>query len=503
MQKKDIFHVKTKLIDIQDWEELIVVFNEEEAWEHWINEYDKVVLLYEDKEIVVNANLSNKLVKPWEIWVYQDVIQKYNIPMWIVIWVAFTQTRWEALEALKKAISGEKLNYDETYAIMKDISDNRFTDTLVTYYSAIWFFKKTTDQELYEMTKAMAETWETLRFNWIVADKHCMWGVPGNETTMIMIPLLASLGIKLPKSFSKAITSPAATGECVNVLMDISFDKKWIEKIVKKENCCLVWGGGLALAPADERLIKVAYPLSMQSYSRTVVSIMAKKHAMGINHLLLDIPVWPTAKVSDMKTARRLKRKYKYVGKKLGMKVTVALTDAFEPIGAGIGANLQVREVLRVLQQHKDRPMDLEEKSIHLSAMLIELVWMAKWKEAYDLAYKQLKSGDARKKMQSLIKTQWWKRPNIKSEEIELAKYSKDIKAEKDGIVRSIDLRQVNLTARALWAPLDDQGGLYLHKKTGEVVRKWEVIFTMYANQKKRIDLAIKNLDWKKMYDIK
>lgn len=217
-----------------------------------------------------------------------------------------------------------------------------------------------------------------------------MGGVPGNETTMIIIPLLTSLGIKMPKTFSKAITTPAATGECVSVLMDISFNKKEIENLVKKNNCCLVWGGGLDLAPADEKLIKVAYPLSMQSYSRTIVSIMAKKFAMGINHSLIDIPVGPTAKVPDMKIAKWLKKKYEYVGKRLGMKMHVELTDALQPIGAGIGAVMQVREVLRVLQQHPARPMDLEKKAIHLCVKIIELVGMAKGKEAEKLAYGQL-----------------------------------------------------------------------------------------------------------------
>ena len=170
---------------------------------------------------------------------------------------------------------------------------------------------------MYRMAKAMAEAGEMLHRDGIVADKHCMGGVPGNETTMIIIPLLSSLGIKMPKVFSKAITTPAATGECVSVLMDISFTKPEIEKLVEKNNTCLVWGGGLDLAPADEKLIKVAYPLSMQSYPRTIVSIMAKKYAMGINHSLIDIPVGPTAKVPYMKTAKRLKKKYEYVGKKL------------------------------------------------------------------------------------------------------------------------------------------------------------------------------------------
>ena len=503
MEKTNIFHAKTKLIDILDGEEFIVLINEQEAREYWINAFDKVSLGYNWQEIVLNADLTNKVVKSWEIWLFKDVYEKYNIPADAIVSVTFTQTNGKAIDALKKAIRWENLNYKETYAIMKDISDNRFTDTLITYYSAIWFFKKASDFELYEMAKAMAEAGEMLHFDWVVADKHCMGGVPGNETTMIMIPLLASLGIKMPKTFSKAITSPAATWECVDVLMDISFSKKEIEKLVKKENCCLVWGGGLDLAPADEKLIKVAYPLSMQSYSRTVVSIMAKKYAMWITHSLIDIPMWPTAKVPDMKTAKRLKKKYEYVGKKLGMKVHVEITKAMEPIGAGIWATLQVREVLRVLQQHELRPMDLQTKALHLASKIIELVGMAKGKKAYELAYQQLKSGAAWKKMQEIIKAQRWKNPNIKSEELELAKFKKEVKAEKDGTVKVIDMKLINLTTRALWAPIDDQGGLYLHKKLGDKVKKNDIIYVMYANQKSKIDMALESLKWKKMYEIR
>lgn len=384
---------------------------------------------------------------------------------------------------------------------MQDISNNKFTDILTTYFSAMGFFFPSKDEDLYRMAKAMAESGEMLHFPGIVADKHCMGGVPGNETTMIMIPLLTSLGIKMPKTFSKAITTPAATGECVSVLMDISFSKPEIEELVKKNNCCLVRGGGLDLAPADEKLIKVAYPLSMQSYSRTVVSIMAKKYAMGINHSLIDIPVGPTAKVPDMKTARRLKKKYEYVGKKLGMKVHVELTPALEPIGAGVGAVMQVREVLRVLQQHPARPMDLEKKAVFLAAKIIELVGMAKGKEAEKLAYGQLISRNAWKTMQNIIAAQHGN-PKVTSEKLKLAKIHKDIVAEKSGKVKNIDMKVVNVAARTLGSPLDLQAGLYLHKKLGDTVKKGEVIFTMYANDESKIRLTKEFLDEKKMYEI-
>ena len=498
---KDMFTARTKIIDIHEGEDLVVLINEQDAREHGITSMDKVSLIYDDKEFVFDANLSSRLVQRGEVGIFEDIREKYHLKANQLVTVSFTKNSSEALDALKKWLNGKRLNQKEILAIMKDISNNRFTDVLTTYFSAMGFFFPSKDEDLYWMAKAMAETGEMLHFSGVVADKHCMGGVPGNETTMIMIPLLTSLGIKMPKTFSKAITTPAATGECVSVLMDISFTKKEIQQLVKKNNCCLIRWGGLDLAPADEKLIKVAYPLSMQSYSRTVVSIMAKKYAMGINHSLIDIPVWPSAKVPDMKTAKRLKKKYEYVGRKLGMKMKVEITDALQPIGAGIGAVLQVREVLRVLQQHPARPMDLEKKAIHLCAEIIELVGLAKGKAAQKLAYGQLISGKARTMMQKIIKAQRGN-PNIPSEGLKLAKITHDIHAEKSGKVTAIDMKAVNVTARTLGAPLDLQAGLYLHKKLGDTVKKGEVLYTMYVNDEGKIRLAKEFLDGKKMYVI-
>ena len=499
---KETFIAKTKSIDIHEGEDLVVLINEQDAREFGITSMDKVSLIYDDKEFVFDANLTQHLVAPGEVGIFRDIQDKYHIQAGQIVTIAFTKNTSEALEAVKKWLTGKKLSPKDIKAIIQDISHNRFTDILTAYFSAIGFFYPTTDEDMYTMTKAMAEAWEMLHFDGIVADKHCMGGVPGNETTMIMIPLLASLGIKMPKTFSKAITTPAATGECVSVLMDIAFPKKEIEQLVKKNNCCLVWWGGLDLAPADEKLIKVAYPLSMQSFSRTVVSIMAKKYAMGITHSLIDIPVWPTAKVADKKTALRLKKKYEYVGKKLGMKMHVELTEALQPIGAGIGAVLQVREVLRVLQQHHERPLDLEQKALHLASKVIEMVGMAKGKAAEKLAYGQLISGKAWTMMQKIITAQHGN-PKVMSESLPLAKIQKQVQASKTGKIHHIDLKAVNVAARTLWSPLDLQAWLYLHKKLGDTVKKWEVLYTMYANDESKITLAQEYLTQNTMYVIK
>lgn len=498
---KNILHAKTKLIDISDGEELILLLNEKDGRDYGISPLDKVILSYQGKEIILNADLTTKFVKPWQVWLFKDVYQKYDIPENSPVYVSFTHTTPKAVDAIKNGLLGKKLSEKDYEIIMKEIGNNRFSDVLSTYFSALGFLHRASEQDLYRMTKSMAHSGEMLQREGIAADKHCIWGVPGNETTMIIIPLLASLGILMPKTFSKAITSPAATGECVSVLMDISFSKKEIQKLVEKENSCLVRGGGLDLAPADEKLIKVAYPLSMQSYSRTLVSILAKKYAMGITHSLIDIPVWPTAKVIDAQTAENLKRKFEHVGKKLWMKMHVEITDAVQPIGSGIGAVLQVREVLRVLQQHPARPMDLEEKALHLCTKIIEMVGMAKGKEAEKLAYGQLISWEAWKKMQRIIKNQHGN-PDVYSETLPLGEHTKDILASKNGRVKHIDMKALNLLARALGAPLDLKAWVYLYHKLGAPVKKWAPLFTLYASDDSKIDLALKFLKEKKIYTI-
>ncbi|HOG15666.1 MAG TPA: hypothetical protein PK674_03695, partial [Candidatus Absconditabacterales bacterium] len=363
--KKNTLDVKVKKINIHDGEKLIVVLNEIDAVEYGLNAFDKVKIIFGKEIIVANLDITKKLVKPGEIGVFEDTFAKANFNEGDIVRVEYTKRSNKTVEAIRKKMQGKSISENEINSIIKDISQNKLVDSLMTYYVASSFFYPTSDKETYLTAKAMAENGVMFKYpkGTIVADKHCIGGVPGNETTMILIPLIASLGIKIPKNFSKAITSPAATGECVNVLMDIEFNEQEIKKLVKELNCCLVWGGGLDLAPADDKLIQIQHPLSMQNISKVVSSIMAKKYAMGITHLLIDVPMGPTAKVKNMKEAKEWEEKFNTLGKLLGIKMCVAITEAKEPIGAGIGAVLQVREVLRVLQQHPKRPMDLEKKT--------------------------------------------------------------------------------------------------------------------------------------------
>ena len=490
------YPAKVQLLDIKDGERLIVLLNPKQAMAFGINLNNKVQLTKANGEhIVADVSLSEAVLEG-NVAICADISEKLNFENNELVAVSLAESSSTSYEAIRKKMKGETISYDEMFVIIKDISENKLDDTMMTYYVASSFFYPTTDEEMYQTAKAMAECGVMFKYpkGEIIADKHCIGGVPWNETTMILIPLIASLGIKIPKNFSKSITSPAATGECVNVLMNINFNKEGIEKLVKDQNCCLVRWGGLDLAPADDKLIKVQYPLSMQSRAKVVSSIMAKKYAMGVTHSLIDIPVGPTAKVSSMKEAKDWKKKFEYVGKKLWMKMSVQITEANEVIGNGVGAVMQVREVLRILQQHPERAMDLESKVIFLASKIIEEVGLEKGKEAVKLATHQLVSWAAWEKMQEIIKAQGGN-PEVNSESLPLWAHTFDVIAEKDWVLKMIDLHDINAVCRKLGCPVIDQAGLYLYKKTGDKIKKGEVICKLYAQDEVKLKHGIER--WK------
>lgn len=396
---------------------------------------------------------------------------------------------------------------------MDQISHDKLGDVLTTYFAASGYSHGFSIDELYNLTKAMVETGEKLNFPGIVADKHSIGGTPGTRTTLILVPIIAAAGFKIPKSSSRAITTPGGTADDMEVLAKVEFDKDEIRKIVNTAGGCIVWGGSFNIAPADDLLIQVEKPLLFESYDKILVSILAKKIAFGSTHVVIDMPVGDAMKIKHKKDAENLAEKFEILGKKFNIKVKCLIHPTHEPAGRGVGPKLEVREALRVLQQKPYAPLDLEERALHLSGVLLDMCLEDSPKEKKEYvaenfgdgrawATNLLKSGEAWKKMQDIIHAQKGN-GKIDSEDLKPGRFSGIIKASRYGKVFSIDSKNVTVVCRILGAPTDKGAGIYFEKKIGERVAKGDALCIMYSSSNHLIAEAKETLKHLEIFKVK
>ncbi|MBI2431055.1 MAG: thymidine phosphorylase [Candidatus Levybacteria bacterium] len=396
-----------------------------------------------------------------------------------------------AIDAIRKKLVGKKLTYQEIYAIMDEIARNRLGDILTTYFAASGYAKGFTNDEIYFLTKAMVETGQKLKFRGLVADKHSIGGMPGTRTTLIVVPIVAAAGFTIPKSSSRAITTPSGTADTMETLAPVIFEKKKIYDIVKKTKGCIVWGGSFRIAPADDVMIKVEEPLLFESYDKILVSIMAKKVAFGSTHVIIDLPYGPTVKVHRLSDAEIIKSKFEQLAKRFGIKIRVLINAVEEPAGNGVGPVLEAKDGLKVLEQKADRPLELEKKSLYLASNLLELCLndapktkIEQIKKTYKncavWAERILQSGGAWQKMREIIKEQGGN-PHITSDDLCAGKFTYEQRATNHKTVKKIHNKNITMVAKILGSPMQKGAGIFFHKKIGEQVKKDELLYTLYS----------------------
>lgn len=480
--------LKTKNLRFSTGSRLVVALREDDAFHYGIQAGDKIEIKFSKTKTLIAYAEYSTTIKSSFIGLYKEIWERYDVEAEDIVEVNLV-SRPLSIESIKKKMLGQELNYDEIYAIIKDIVDGRLGEIEMTYFAMSSFVQPYTENELYFLTKAMAETGETMNLSEKVVDKHCIGGLAGNRTTMVVIPIIASLGLKIPKTSSRAITSPSGTADTMEVLANVSFPMEKIKQIVKAHNGCMVWGGGLKMAPADDRIIKVSRPLAMEPYDKMIVSILAKKVAMGVDHLIIDIPVGATAKVPNKEVADLIGDKFIRIGARFGIKVAYNISPANEPVGKGIGPALEARDVLRVLQQHQYRPVDLEKKAAHLAGLLLELKGYCKKGQGKDIAMQQIKNGQAWDKMNDIIKAQGGK-ADLSSEEIIKKVFKYPVFASKSGTIKFINNKAINEVCMNLGTPKDKMAGMHIHVSFGQKIKKGEKMFTLYASNESRLNLG-------------
>jgi thymidine phosphorylase len=386
-----------------------------------------------------------------------------------------------SMDFVRGKVRGESLRAGEIAEIISDIAAHRYSKTEITAFLVASAAFLTSDEVL-ALTKAMADV--GTRINWTkppcnfvnVMDKHCVGGIPGNRTSMIVVPIIAACGLPIPKTSSRAITSPAGTADTMEVFANVDVDLTRMQEIVERHKGCLVWGGHVNLSPADDVLISVERPLGIDTPEQMVASILSKKAAAGSTHLLIDIPVGPTAKVRSGREAARLSKLFQFVGRAMGIEVDVIMTDGTQPIGNGIGPALEARDIMAVLRNEPSAPNDLRERALQLAGSILEFDPSLKGGAGLPLARQKLENGDAFVKMRNIMEAQ-----GPAPTAVAVGGKIQEVVAVRGGVVAAIDCARIGRIARLAGAPTSKGAGVDLLKKVGDPVKTGEPLYRIHA----------------------
>ena len=381
-----------------------------------------------------------------------------------------------SLDAVRDKIHGATLDEGQLDAIIHDVVTHAYSDMEVAAFLIACASFMTPDETL-ALTQSMIGSGSRLQWDRpLVVDKHCIGGIPGNRTSLIVAPIVAAHGLLFPKTSSRAITSPAGTADTMEVLARVDLSEHEMRAVVDRCGACIVWGGKVDLSPADDVLISVERPLGIDTPEQMVASILSKKVAAGSTHLLIDIPIGPSAKVRDANQALRLHKLFEFVGERLGLTLDIAITDGAGPIGRGVGPMLEARDVRAVLENAPAAPQDLKEKSIRLAGQILEFDPELPGGHGVARARELLEGGAAARKMDEIIDAQG--NPPCPSS---LGSLNYDVTARRDGWIEGVDCARIARVARLAGAPTDVGAGLDLFKRKGDPVKAGEPLYRIYG----------------------
>ncbi|MGK7865462.1 thymidine phosphorylase family protein [Falsiroseomonas sp. E2-1-a4] len=388
--------------------------------------------------------------------------------------------------AVRGKMYGRRIEDLAMAGIVGDVVAGRYDDIALSAFLTACTAQPLDTREIVALTRAMVEAGDQLRWAAAtVADKHSVGGLPGNRTTPIVVAIAAACGLTVPKTSSRAITSPAGTADTMETLTRVDLDLAAMRRVVEREGGCIVWGGAVRLSPADDTLIRVERALDLDSEGQLIASVLSKKIAAGSTHVVLDLPVGPTAKVRSAEAAATLGRTLGEVAAAFGLATRIVVTDGTQPVGRGIGPALEAHDVLAVLQGAPDAPADLRQRSLALAAALLELAGAAPAGGGAALAERSLAEGAAWRKFQAICEAQGGLRRPPR------AGFRRPVMATAASRVASVDNRRLARVAKLAGAPADKAAGVELHARPGQAVAAGEPLFTVHAENPGELDYAL------------
>ena len=436
--------------------------------------------------IVASINvLTTDILLDNEIGLSDSAAKKLNVAEGDILEVSHLETI-ASLDHLRAKIYNQKLDYSAYQEIITDIVRGDYSNIHLSAFITACAGYRMENSEIADLTMAMVAS--GIQMKWdkkIIVDKHCIGGLPGNRTTPIVVSIVTASGLTMPKTSSRAITSSAGTADTMEVITEVVLSSNQIKEVVQNEGGCFVWGDGARLSPADDVLIRVEKALDIDSEGQLIASVLSKKAAAGSTHVIIDMPVGETAKVRSKQSAYQLRDNIVEVGKEIGLKTKVVITDGTQPIGNGIGPVLEAMDVLSVLKREENAPVDLKEKALLLAGELLELSGKVAAGSGNGIARELLDSGKAYEKFMAICKAQG------RFTEPALAPYSHKVYSEKKGTLIRIDNRKIAKLAKLSGAPEFKASGISLNVHLGDTIEKDQLLYTIYGEAKGELRFAL------------
>ncbi len=438
------------------------------------------------------ATGAENIVKRNEIGIYDEVIAKlpFKLEEGGEIEILLS-SKPKSFQNILSKVRGHELTTQELQEIIDDCTEGILLPIEMAAFIVALEIRGATDDEVVALTLAMANSGEILDFGDECYDKHSCGGCPGSVVSLIIVPTIASAGLFIPKTSTRAITSPSGTADSMEVLAPVTFTKKKVLKILEKERAGIFWGGAMDSAPADNVLINIEKPLNMDPFPLMIASIISKKLSMGIKQLVLDIPCGKGTKFPTTADGRKFAIRFKSIAKKVGINTICLLTNASQPIGHGIGPALEAKGALTLLRNPNEGSSSLLNKSTELAGALLEMAGKAPEGEGKDLAWEIVKTGKAYEAMKRIIKAQGGN-PDITPEEIEIGEFVAEMKATTTGFITGVENKYINQIAKIAGCPAAKKSGIIIVDKIGSKVKKGDIIFKIISDSKERLKEAVK-----------
>ncbi len=471
---------RAKIIDIEQGHNEVVL-NESQAAQLGWQVGDRIAVNCAGHSTQAIVDHSAVFIKPGEIGFFHEVFKELCAKDGDLV-EATAGIRPASLDFVRKKLDGGMLSPPEINAIINDLMAQKLSPAeLASFVSAVYINGLSTD-ETASLTEAIIASGEVLKPPFEpVASEHSIGGVSGGRSSMLVVPIMASLGVCMPKTASRAISSASATADVMEVLAPVSLDIARIQTVLKEAGACLVWGGAVNIAAADDKLIQIRNPLRLDPQPLLIASILAKKKAEGAQYVILDIPTGRGAKVETLEKARELARSFEVFAARLDIRMMAAITDGSEPLMPYAGPALEAREILRTLSSGgKKGDAQLVDKSLSACGVLLSMIRGVTREEGYRIAKFQLENGHAWEKFRQIIKAQGGN-PEVKPDDIPVGEFTQSFFAKGEGKVSHVDNRAISRVVRGLGAPRDKQAGMILKVRKGTRVLPGEELFTLHA----------------------